>query len=127
MRAELIERYGTESSEQGAGAGFDVDGDGDATPSDDAAILELGADDIVATHDDVLELGSDAVVHDPSPVDVAGTDGDAIAIDELAYSPEAALKRALELREVIARGAAGDADALAAIDELFDLIRIALA
>jgi hypothetical protein len=127
MRAELIERYGAESSEQSTGAGFDVDADSDATPSDDAAILDLGAADIVATHDDVLELGTDAVVHDASPGDAAAADGDVIVIDELAYSPEAALRRALELRDVIARGAAGDSDALAAIDELFDLIRIALA
>lgn len=47
-------------------------------------------------------------------------------IQELIYTGEAALRRALELRARLERAVEDDPDALALVDEVFDLIRLAL-
>lgn len=51
---------------------------------------------------------------------------EAIEIGSLIYDGEAALRRALELRSRVERAVEHDPDALAAVDEVFDLIRLAL-
>ncbi|CAN5745811.1 hypothetical protein BH23GEM10_BH23GEM10_15000 [soil metagenome] len=53
------------------------------------------------------------------------TEGDVVPIEELCYRGDAALERALELQDAIARVAEHDPQAREAADELFDLIRIA--
>jgi predicted NBD/HSP70 family sugar kinase len=47
-------------------------------------------------------------------------------IAALSYTREDALARAMELRDLIMRAAAHDPQARDAVDELFDLIQIAL-
>jgi hypothetical protein len=82
-------------------------------------VLDLSAADEVASEDDV--------VLDLSAADVVTSEDDSVLeIGALGYTREDALKRALELRESISRAVAHDPRARDAIDELFDLIRIAL-
>lgn len=81
---------------------------------------------------DVLELEESSVIGATEPpagagVPVADAHGaDTIEIDTLSYTREDALRRALELYDTIARGAAHDPQLREVVDELFDLIRIAL-
>lgn len=78
-----------------------------------AGLLELEESSVVAaTSDEVSAAEASAAEY--------------IEIDTLSYTREDALRRALELRETIARGAAHDPQLREAVDELFDLIRIAL-
>jgi chemotaxis protein histidine kinase CheA len=56
----------------------------------------------------------------PSP------DAEPLAIEDLMYGQEEALRRIAELRPRIERAVGGDADARAAVDELFDLLRLTL-
>jgi chemotaxis protein histidine kinase CheA len=172
MRAELLERYGTEDddtvsadhafaeptlshieaprtplfaqdSASAAAPGGIAAAPADATPAsqaafgsastvpyasevahgarqpEDDAVLDLSAADEVASEDDV--------VLDLSAADVVTSEDDSVLeIGALGYTREDALKRALELRESISRAVAHDPRARDAIDELFDLIRIAL-
>jgi chemotaxis protein histidine kinase CheA len=83
----------------------ETDGDG----------IEAGIDDMEAGTDD-MEAGTD---------DVDSGTGDVVPIDELCYSGSAALERALELHAAVQSVAAHDPNARAAVDELFDLIRLA--
>jgi chemotaxis protein histidine kinase CheA len=59
------------------------------------------------------------------PVAPGAADADVVPIEELCYTAGAALDRAAELRPVIERAAAADQAVREAVDELFDLIRIA--
>jgi hypothetical protein len=56
----------------------------------------------------------------------AGAPGGVVPVESLCYTPEEALRQALALHDVIMRATADDAEARAAADELFDLIRYAL-
>jgi chemotaxis protein histidine kinase CheA len=107
--------------------------DAESEVEEDAGVLELDADSVGDSSAGVLELAADGVV------DVAGTgrldsyEG-SVAEESAAtmqrevpvHSREEALQRALELRDIITRVAAHDPRARAAVEELFDLIRIAL-
>jgi chemotaxis protein histidine kinase CheA len=62
----------------------------------------------------------------PPGGEAGGDAGDApLEIAELMYDRDEALRRIAELRPRIERGVTGDPDARAAVDELFDMIRIA--
>jgi chemotaxis protein histidine kinase CheA len=107
----------------------------DARVPEDDAVLDLSAADEVASDDDaVLDLSpadeatsDDDAVLDLSPADeVASGDASVLEIGALGYTREDALKRALELCESISHAVAHDPRARDALDELFDLIRIAL-
>jgi chemotaxis protein histidine kinase CheA len=102
IRHELLERYGTAES-----SSVDPAGDGQA---DEEAVLELSDDQIV-------EDSASPDFDEP---------GEPITIDQLLYDRDAALRRALELRQFIERAVADDPRARDAADELFDLIAIAL-
>jgi chemotaxis protein histidine kinase CheA len=79
--------------------------------ADEEPVLELEADSIVATADDVAaDTGRDPVT---------------VPIESLLYDRQEALRRALELRDLVALSAI-DPVTHEAIDELFDLIEIAL-
>lgn len=69
-------------------------------------------------------VGAIAQATAPENADVA-SDAAVVSIDELCYSGDAALARALELRDTIMRAAAGDPQTRDAAEELFDLIRLA--
>jgi chemotaxis protein histidine kinase CheA len=86
----------------------------ESTVIEDDAILELGEDSAI-DETALLELDASAIVSEPAP---AAADARAIP-----RSREDALRRALELRDVIARAAAHDPHASAAVDELFELLR----
>jgi chemotaxis protein histidine kinase CheA len=107
----------------------------DEVASEDDAVLDLSAADEVASADDaVLDLSAadevasadDAVLDLSAADEVASEDDAVLEIGVLGYTREDALKRALELRESISRAVAHDPRARDAIDELFDLLRIAL-
>jgi len=49
-----------------------------------------------------------------------------VPIEQLCYSGEPALRRALELREQLEKLAGDDSDAHAAVEEVFDLIRLGI-
>jgi hypothetical protein len=53
-----------------------------------------------------------------------GTDRDPVPIEALEYAPDAALERALELREPLEMAIVADDPAGPILDELFDLIRL---
>jgi chemotaxis protein histidine kinase CheA len=65
----------------------------------------------------VLELAADTIVED---------EGVELPVEALLYDRETALRRALELNDVIVRATAADPQARDAAEELFDLIRLAL-
>ena len=150
MRDELLERYGTEEDASDRDAGtlrhlmpFEftsapsalihdarpADGDtgdvaGTLVPGDDdGEVMDLGEDVIV-------ELGPEFIVTSPDNAGLrTGTASPAdavVSVEELAYTPDAALRRALALQDTIRHAAAGDPRARDAADELFDLIRLAL-
>jgi chemotaxis protein histidine kinase CheA len=82
-----------------------------------AGVLELGEESVMDQDAGTLELGEDSVVDE---------DGGMLELVTPAYSREEALKRALELRDVIARAAGHDPRVRDAVEELLDLIRTAL-
>ncbi|MGH7446850.1 MAG: hypothetical protein ACRELT_04780, partial [Longimicrobiales bacterium] len=142
MRAELLERYGTAEEESPAPdhafaiapapppsqvteAAAAVAPRASAETAAQDTMLELGEDSVVESEDDgVLDLGEDSVVEsaDDGVLDL----GEDSVVDTTSHRPEEALRRALDLRDVITRAAAHDPQARAAAEELFDLIRIAL-
>jgi HPt (histidine-containing phosphotransfer) domain-containing protein len=180
MREELLERYGTGEA---VSAAHENSGLVQAAPmteppapvampepdltsasdDEDGGVLELGADDIVATADGAVDSDLDDDAPDllaaaagamqraaaaAAPVvasaagvagavssvlgqvaeraaDAAGADVDAVPIQDLFYRGDAAVARADELRAAINRVAAHDPEARDAVEELFDLIRIA--
>jgi chemotaxis protein histidine kinase CheA len=118
----------------------DSDLDGDVALDSDA-VLDLTAADEIAHGEDrsAAEAGEsvDSAVRFPGPVlpgpgepdavlDDTTSAADVVEIGTLGYTREDALTRALELHESISRAVAHDPQARDAIDELFDLIRIAL-
>jgi chemotaxis protein histidine kinase CheA len=86
--------------------------DAPALDDDDVAILDLTEDAIVA-----VVSASSAEHEDPDA---------AVPIESLVYQREDALRRALQLHDVLARAHADDPAAREAVDEVFDLINIAL-
>jgi chemotaxis protein histidine kinase CheA len=106
-REELIDRYG----------------DGEAVsataPASDGLVQALAGE---TQPPDVIVPAAAA-----EPAAPAGARRDpTIEIASLIYDGEAALRRALELRSRVERAVEHDPDALAAVDEVFDLIRLAL-
>jgi hypothetical protein len=104
-----------------------------AAPGD---VLEVG--DVIESGD-VLDLGDELIVATPAPpahdddTHAAGTQhgarpadagDDVVAIDQLEYRGDAAIRRARELRDVIAATASADPRAIEAADELLDLVRL---
>lgn len=69
-------------------------------------------------------VASEDGAHDESPREPAG--GNETDIQSLMYTGEAALRRALDLRARLERAVEHDPDALALVDEVFDLIRLGL-
>lgn len=63
----------------------------------------------------------------PPPPAPATAPSNAVAIDQFLYRGEAALKRALELKPQLEQLSAGNAAARESLEEVFDLIRLALA
>lgn len=131
MREELMERYG---------AGEAVSAAHDEGLVQAAPVAEAPAPDPLHTTelDDLPELlltdpveegdgedDFDLVAAAASAVQRAGDGAGIVSIDTLLYTPDAALRRAHELRHIIASAVAQDPQAREAVDELFDLIRIA--
>jgi chemotaxis protein histidine kinase CheA len=102
IRHELLERYGTAESSS-------------VEPADDSP----------GEHETVLELSDDEIVEDSASPNF-NEPGEPVTIDQLLYDRDAALRRALELRQFIERAVADDPRARDAADELFDLIAIGL-
>ncbi len=112
MRAELLERYG--AGEAVSAAGGPEQGLVQAKPMAEAPVDP----DATAVHH------SDAP---PEPVADATPEMDMAVVDvvSLQYRGDAALQRALELRSVVEAAVTGNAAAKDAVDELFDLLRLA--
>jgi hypothetical protein len=151
MRDELLERYGTEDDASDRDAGtlrhlmpFEFTSAPSALIQDARPAIrgggQGGAAGASGTHDDgeVMDLGEDVIV-ELGPEFIVASPGGAgarpgtvppadavVAVEDLAYTPDAALRRALALQDTILRAAAGDPRARDAADELFDLIRLAL-
>jgi hypothetical protein len=87
----------------------------DARVQPDDLVLELDAASIIATADETAALLLEEVVDEPA----------AVSIETLQYDRDDALRRALELRDLVALSAI-DPVTHEAVDELFDLIGIAL-
>jgi hypothetical protein len=66
------------------------------------------------------------VVLEPLSVTTAHSDERPVDIQNLVYTGDAALRRALELRSRLEHAVEHDPDALALVDEVFDLIRLGL-
>jgi chemotaxis protein histidine kinase CheA len=112
-REELLERYG------------DGEAVSAAAPASDGLVQAL-------TGETAEEKTSDTTAPAEKPAAPAApaiqpnAPSSEVAIHALLYDGEAALRRALELRSRVERAVEHDPDALAAIDEVFDLIRLAL-
>jgi chemotaxis protein histidine kinase CheA len=111
-REELLERYG--DGETVSAAAPASDGLVQATASESTDVAAVAADPEAPTP--AVAMASAPTAPAPSTID----------IQALQYNGEAALRRALELRSRVERAVEHDPDALAAIDEVFDLIRLAL-
>lgn len=113
IRTELLERYGDPGN-----ASFSNEPAG-------AAVSNAGGSEEEA----VLELSDELIVEEGPQEQTATADGapdELLDVELLMYDRDAALRRALELRDVIARATAADPVAREATDEVFDLIRLAL-
>lgn len=114
MREELIDRYGTGEEVSAA----------DATG---ALVQPTQIYDPPGTAEQTAPAPPaepPAPTAEPSESAEAAVD-DVVPIDELCYRGTAALSRALELRDAVSRVVAHDPQARAAVDEVFDLIRLA--
>jgi chemotaxis protein histidine kinase CheA len=91
-------------------------------------VLDLGVEaaaepGLEAGNDVVLAPGPESIVEAAAPaIDADGV----VSIDDLVYSPDAALRRALQLRETVLDAQPLDPRAREAASEVFDLIRMAL-
>jgi HPt (histidine-containing phosphotransfer) domain-containing protein len=120
-------RYGALAREAGALEAALREGPGGASPSSDPASPEL------ERRLRSLEEGLDAVrdgtmQQDPrkeEPMDTAVATERVVPIETLEYSPAAALKRALDLRDALEAAIVEDRPTGPILDELFDLIRLA--
>jgi hypothetical protein len=72
------------------------------------------------------ELGERYKPRDDAPAEGDAGEGPLVDIRDLCFDSQSALRRATELRPVLERAVAGDANARDALEELFDLIRLAL-
>jgi hypothetical protein len=121
IRQEMLERYGTTEGTPlppQPDAIFAPQPHATAAPPEPAPVTPDVTEQ--ETSDGVLELTDEQIVDDPD------TASSTVDIAQLQYDRDSALRRALELRDVIVRAAAADIEANAAADELFDLIRLAL-
>jgi hypothetical protein len=132
LRSELMERYGAgeivspAAGSAGLVAAATVNvppehpalADASDSTGDDDEPPELLLDEAVDTEDAAADEGQDAAAVDMEPEAEW-------PIGDLVYSGDSALERALALREVIDRATAHDPIASDAVDELFDLIRLA--
>jgi chemotaxis protein histidine kinase CheA len=153
MREELLERYGAGEAVSAAhdskglvqATAVDTAPEPpvlhDETMSAPPAPAQPAAESSAANDDAELILLDDAVVEAagaqetapaaqaasaaPGPAATAAAGADAVSVDQLLYDREGALRRAIELHAAIAAAAGNDPDARAAVDELFDLLRIA--
>jgi chemotaxis protein histidine kinase CheA len=112
-RQELLERYGA-GEETTAILDASTHAAAETPEIDDAAAAEAAANGVEA---------EPAIAGDP-----AGTSAgaDTLDIQNLVYAGESALRRALGLRARLERAVEHDPDALAIVDEVFDLIRLGL-
>jgi hypothetical protein len=148
MRQELLERYGTGETISAAHEepGLVQVRSVIRSPEGEAAVppfvprmagrSERPEPEVIPATDAVLELTDDLVVDDVA-ADTAADSGsdpahaapvpddgaDAIVIDDLGYRGDAAVERARELRDIIAAATPNDPAAVAAADELLDLVR----
>jgi chemotaxis protein histidine kinase CheA len=114
-REELLERYG--AGDEVSAAAPPADGLLQPVPGQDqATVRETGH-----PRSDPPQDGSAA-----GPRRSRSESHDETNIQDLIYTGEAALRRALELRARLERAVEDDPDALALVDEVFDLIRLAL-
>lgn len=149
MHEELLERYGGDAAAETHGEGFmdpaassgpqplapfvsrtrpaapepEVQGATAPPPVVSAAPVTARAQPAAEPPAETLELDESSIVAVEEETEPAA---DVIEIDTLSYTREDALRRALELYESIARSVAHDPQARDAVEELFDLIRIAL-
>jgi chemotaxis protein histidine kinase CheA len=133
MRAELLERYGTGEAVSAAGGpeqGLVQAKPMAEAPVDPNAVAATGAmpADIVMTAGEAM-TSSNVMTSEGSPVSNGATHAQpelaTVDIVTLQYRGNDALRRALELRAVVEDVAAGNPHARDAVEELFDLIRLA--
>ncbi|MEX0907095.1 MAG: hypothetical protein WD054_02100 [Gemmatimonadota bacterium] len=141
MREELLERYGTGEA---VSAAHLTEGLVQATPLDaapeprqfpgaDAAdpepVDDSGPDGAAASAETSADAEADAAAGAEAEPEIRPESGteplDVVPVEDLCYHGDAALARALELQDRVTRVAAHDPEAREAVDELFDLIRIA--
>jgi chemotaxis protein histidine kinase CheA len=124
LREELLERYG---------AGEIVSAAAESAGLVPAATVNVPPEHVDSETDDYADdeppelLLDEPFEHqlDEPDDDVDMEQGVEVSIDDLVYSGDAALQRALALREMVDRATAHDPVARDAVDELFDLIRLA--
>lgn len=113
---------GHETDEEQAAGTMEPEGPGfEMVPDDETDGGSMGVADPAARpgEPELLLTEEDMVVQEEAESDV-------VDIETLCYDADGALRRALELRGIIARAAAGDPAAREAADEVFDLIELAL-
>jgi chemotaxis protein histidine kinase CheA len=109
LRDELLERYGS------------TDDESESTPPIEALLRARPAPILPVTASQDSALPPVEAAENPSEVA-----SPVLEIDELAYDPSTALERARELRPILENALGSDRAGLEALDELFDLIRLAL-
>jgi chemotaxis protein histidine kinase CheA len=136
LREELLERYGAGEIVSAAAASAGLvpatavnvppeHVDPEPSAHIDSELTQHGADEPPELLlDEPFENGPDEL-DDDDDVDAIVEQEDELPIDDLVYSGDAALERALALREVVDRATAHDPVARDVVDELFDLIRLA--
>jgi chemotaxis protein histidine kinase CheA len=143
MREELLERYGAgeavSAAHESAGLVQATQSGAPATPAlagpGDVIATEAGTDDAGEAGEEPAELvlldaevpagAGVALVVEPLGDEDSPGEQDAVMVDMLGYDRESALRRILELRPAIYAATGSDPAAVAAADELFDLVRIA--
>jgi chemotaxis protein histidine kinase CheA len=130
MRAELLERYGT--GEAVSAAGGPEQGLVQAKPMTEAPAADpmsapmsqpaQRSEPTAAVTNAQMTAQTDA---QPQPQQEAPAELPVVDVVSLQYRGPEALKRAMELRATLETAVGGNAGARAALDELFDLIRLA--
>lgn len=95
-------------------------------PVPDPGVGTAGVPGLGTGEDILLAPGPESIVEAAAPASNAADADGVVSIDDLAYSPDAALRRALQLRETVLAAEPLDPRAREAASEVFDLIRMAL-
>jgi hypothetical protein len=110
----------------------DIIGGEDAPASEEETVMN--APDQSATETPQARLAGPVVAHPGVAAPAGGSatgstaeaPGPVVPIDDLVYSGEGALRRALEFQVDLEQALAGDDEALGKLSEVFDLIRLGL-